>query len=54
MQELQTQDIQRADESMGSRALLGAAVAYTILSVLVVVAAGTTPAAADHADGLPE
>jgi hypothetical protein len=32
MQEPQTQDIQRADESVGSRALLGAAAAYTILS----------------------
>jgi hypothetical protein len=34
-------------ESVGSHSLLGAAIAYTILSVVVLVAAGTTPAAAD-------
>lgn len=50
MQEPQTQDIQRADESVGSRALLGAAVAYTVLSVVVIIAAGTTPDAADTSE----
>ena len=47
MQEPQTRHAERADESVGSRALLGATVAYTVLSVAALAAVGTTPAATE-------
>jgi hypothetical protein len=47
MQKPNIQGTQSGGESVGSRALLGATVAYTLLSVTALAVLGTTPAAAD-------
>jgi hypothetical protein len=47
MQRLEAQQIQGADERVGSQALLGATAAYGVLSAVALVAFGTLPAASE-------